>query len=125
MMLNPSARNWTLALSVTGKFLNREKSMLMLPGPVNVLRPTFPNWPDAGFVKAAGLNHSWGPRPPGGIWETPGIALGRALPPVFEKSVLAVIVYGVPVVKESMPMICQPSAISFAAPLRLRPNGKS
>jgi len=74
--------------------------MLTTLGPVSVLRPTLPNWPDAGFVNAAGLKYCWRLRPPGGVWETPGTALGRAFPPVLEKSVLAVIVYGVPVVKE-------------------------
>src|ERR1700676_369235 len=44
-MLNISTRNWTLKVSdilCTLKFLNTEKSRLVMPGPVRMFRPAFP-----------------------------------------------------------------------------------
>src|SRR5205807_4344042 len=108
---------------VIGKVLNTERSTLTFPGPLIVFRPTLPNCPGNGLVKAAGLNHCCRVRPPDGSSETPGTAFGRASPPVFEKSVRAWIVNGVPVVKESIPINSQPLTRNFASPLVFSPKG--
>src|SRR5580698_8892595 len=52
--LNASTRNCSLACSVrSGKFLNREKSVVTNPGPFRMLRPALPYVNGVGGVKAA------------------------------------------------------------------------
>src|SRR5215831_7694042 len=58
--LSASKRIWKCALSVTARFLAREKSQLFSPGALIKLRGVPPTVAAAGSAKAAGLNHSAG-----------------------------------------------------------------
>src|SRR5215467_550548 len=53
--LNDSKRNCRFQPSLTGMLLNMERSMLTTCGPLNALRPRFPNAPE-GMPKAQTLN---------------------------------------------------------------------
>src|SRR5213593_3234206 len=55
--LNDSNRNCKRAPFTTSKFLNSAKSRLLMVGPRSMLRVELPNWPRAGWEKAAVLNH--------------------------------------------------------------------
>ena len=59
-ILKTSARNCSLYLSVNDVFLNNDMSKLASPGPLKEPLPTFPQVPDTGKLKAAGLNHWFG-----------------------------------------------------------------
>src|SRR2546430_25963 len=50
--LNISARNWTLKRSLTGMFLNTEKSAFTNPGPRRIFLPASPNVKGVGSAKA-------------------------------------------------------------------------
>src|SRR5262249_38056662 len=60
-MLKASDRNSTFALSVIGIVLKTETSISASPGPSGTPRPTFPQVPNAGRLKAFGSNH-WSTR---------------------------------------------------------------
>src|SRR5882672_1589745 len=55
--LNDSNRNWKRNCSVIAKFLNRDRSKLLMPGARKMLRPELPKTPGAGCAKALLLNH--------------------------------------------------------------------
>src|SRR6185295_9772453 len=55
--LNDSNRNCKRAPLVSSKFLNSARSRLLMVGARSMLRVELPNWPRAGWEKAAVLNH--------------------------------------------------------------------
>src|SRR5207244_10485931 len=55
--LNDSNRNCRRAPLARSKFLNSARSRLLMVGPLSMLRVELPNWPRAGWEKAAVLNH--------------------------------------------------------------------
>src|SRR3954465_13840304 len=57
--LKPSNRNWSEWASVMRKFFSAEKSQLLRPGMMIVLRPAFPNVPNGSSAKAFILNQAF------------------------------------------------------------------
>src|SRR5262249_51669389 len=55
--LNDSNLNWKRNGSVIAKFLNMDRSKLLMPGARKMLRPELPKTPGAGCAKALLLNH--------------------------------------------------------------------
>ena len=55
--LKASARNCSLNLSDIEVVLNNDKSTVLDPGATSASRPTFPNVPTGGRIKAFGSNH--------------------------------------------------------------------
>src|SRR5258708_6982413 len=142
-MLNASARNCSSLPSVIGKFLTTEKSTVMTPGPINVLRPRLPNVPSGCGANAQGSKYSVGvptgvpagnPRHPK---ETPLVGLVLAPARRFGRSAKLApdnlfcdrlaefsTVNGTPPAKVPMLPTLQPCTSCLATPCKLRPNGK-
>src|ERR1019366_1328986 len=78
--LKRSPRKRKLTCSVIGTNFERPRSTCEIPAARNAFRPRFPKVPLAGTAKAAGLIHSFGVEPPGGVSDTPGTRLGRSEP---------------------------------------------
>jgi hypothetical protein len=93
-VLNPTASQLSKGLPLNALHNPAAPSLFSLDP--SFRNPYFQHW-NFGIQRELGFSTVWdisyaGLRPPGGVCETPKTALGRALPPVLEKSVLAVIV---------------------------------
>ena len=56
-ILNPSALNCMVSLSLTLFDFNNERSTVARPGPISTFLPTLPYCPGGGTAKAAGLKY--------------------------------------------------------------------